>query len=132
MSYRLPFTHREIRIFWAPKLVELDKFDSIEEVVAEDYCFACGFKWPLKTQRAHISARVGDPSKDQIDNLHLLCHVCHVDSEWLGGEAYWDWLKKRTVWDRFVSAMMRAGATTAEVKAALRASPRKPSNPHLT
>ena len=111
--------HAEIRAFWAPKLVEIGKFDSIEEVMEDDYCFACGFKTHRKTQRAHISARVGDPSKDRIDNVHLLCHVCHVDSEYFDGDAYWNWLKNRTFQDRTISLMMQLGANAADIKAFL-------------
>ena len=43
-------------------------------------------------ERAHIKARV-EGRRDEPSNLHLLCTNCHVESEYLSGRAYWNWLR---------------------------------------
>jgi len=105
-------SHGEIRRHWATRLVELGKFDSIEEACEADYCFACG-ALPFdggKTHRAHIVAHCvgGDETPA---NLHLLCSMCHRDSELLHGARYWVWLQHRNVFDVLRSHAVRAGAT---------------------
>lgn len=107
----------QIRAAWAPWLVdEAQKFDSVVEVMEDDYCFACGMldDWgkdvgsPSKTERAHIQARVLGGS-DDIDNLHLLCSICHKDSELLDGEAYDVWFQERTMVSVCLSIHVRHG-----------------------
>src|SRR6058998_3251082 len=93
----------EVRIHWASYLVECGKFDSIEEVMEEDYCFACGMYYrsePGKrnTERCHITARCNGGS-DDMSNIHNLCSRCHRASEALEGERYWEWFRTRTAWD---------------------------------
>ena len=34
---------KKIREYWAKWLVEQQKFDSVSEVMEDEYCFACGF-----------------------------------------------------------------------------------------
>lgn len=53
-------------------------------------CMACGFYKGI--QRCHITPLCsgGDNSPK---NIHLLCRNCHVDSEFLIGEAYWKWMR---------------------------------------
>lgn len=104
---RLP-KKSEIREHWAAWLAEIGKFDSIEEATEADYCFACGFEFT--TQRAHILAHCHGGS-DGVENLHLLCRGCHLDSEHLSGEAYFEWLKKRAVYDCGAGALLRGGFT---------------------
>jgi hypothetical protein len=77
-----------VRRHWAERLVAMRKFNSVEQVLEAEYCFACVHKRTL--QRAHILARAeGGP--DDAENLHMLCHMCHKGSELLSGDAYWDW-----------------------------------------
>lgn len=90
-------TARTIRFVWAMRLVELGKADSVQQVIdaRHDWCFHCGInhKVPGGLERAHILARM-DGGSDTPDNLHLLCHQCHVHSELLDGDAYWEWFKQ--------------------------------------
>jgi len=54
-----------------------------------DICWACRTECPL--ERAHIVARQeGGVDKDY--NIHLLCWVCHKESETLMGYSYLHWL----------------------------------------
>ena len=91
-----------IKDYWKGWLVEQEKFDSITEVLEADYCWACGFigetdkdDW---TERAHIQAKI-EGGLDAVENLHLLCSACHVSSELLNGQDYFDWFKARTLFD---------------------------------
>lgn len=106
-----------IRRHWAEKLVEIGKFDSVQEVMEANYCFACGMIVESVTQpaeedqgqvleRAHIKARC-EGGTDDLDNLHLLCEICHKDSEFHEGTEYWDWLGKRTAVDVAISGCYR-------------------------
>jgi len=56
-------------------------------------CFACEGDTPGSIQRCHIKPRWtgGD---DSVENLHLLCKVCHYESEGFFGTDwhYWHWL----------------------------------------
>lgn len=52
-------------------------------------CFACGAI--AITDRAHILARSCKGSNKN-SNLHLLCKVCHAESEYLDGINYWAWI----------------------------------------
>ena len=102
----------KVKQFWAKKLssgVYGQKADCPEEVMQEDFCWACGVSessFGKKLQRCHIRPRIGyatDPKwkeseKDKIDapsNLHMLCRYCHNDSEELAGLEYFRWFKKR-------------------------------------
>lgn len=95
---------QKVKKFWASKLVELEKFDSIHEVMEtsisdEDgeerhLCFACGRGGPV--ERAHILARC-EGGSDGVENIHLLCHQCHVLSELLSGDHYWRWFSKMSM-----------------------------------
>lgn len=86
---------REIREFWAAKLLALGKIADTEQAlhpIAPDVdiyqCFNCGDAKVL--DRAHIMplALGGD---NTAANLHMLCRVCHTVSERFSGEAYWRW-----------------------------------------
>jgi len=85
---------KAIKEHWAQWLIDIDKFDSREEVFEDDYCFACGMQ--EKTERCHILARFRGGS-DQVENLHLLCGDCHKASEFITGKKYFRWVKSRTV-----------------------------------
>lgn len=54
-------------------------------------CFACGDI--LRVERAHILAHCEGGSAT-VDNLHLLCKECHLESEYFNGDFYWNWLEK--------------------------------------
>ena len=92
---------KKVKEFWASKLVDLGKFDSIHEVMESPisdqdgeqchYCFACGKMGDV--DRAHILARV-EGGSDGVENIHLLCHYCHVLSELLSGDHYWRWFSR--------------------------------------
>jgi|ERR1035437_6047286 hypothetical protein len=88
--------------FWAEKLIELGKFDSIEELLEANYCFACSFEFI--TERCHILP-LSYGGSNEADNLHNLCNLCHKASEFLTGESYWRWFKKRNIIDRHINNM---------------------------
>ncbi|MBF0398624.1 MAG: HNH endonuclease [Desulfobacterales bacterium] len=97
-----------IRKYWADK-IDLTKknFDSKFEFIEEkDSCFSCGQLSNL--QRCHIKPKC-EGGQDSVDNLHLLCPICHKDSEFLKDKTYWDWFYQRTCMDMFISLANRKG-----------------------
>lgn len=105
----LPTTEQEIRVYWADILTRKypQKFTSSANILDAGECFACGVQVnPL--HRAHIVARVSGGS-DAADNLHMLCAVCHKDSERLEGGEYWRWFAERTLPDMALSLIVRSG-----------------------
>ena len=62
-------------------------------------CFACG---DHGVQRCHIFP-LTKGGTNTVENLHLLCASCHVESEALVGDLYWRWLKYQfdTEWQPF-------------------------------
>lgn len=89
-------TARTIRLVWAMRLVEDGKADSVDQIIfaRHDWCFHCGIHYamPGAPERAHITARA-EGGSDSPDNLHLLCRLCHVQSEMLDGDDYWEWFR---------------------------------------
>lgn len=55
-------------------------------------CFACGSH--IGTERCHILP-VNQGGNNKLDNLHLLCKECHLESEYLHGTVYWEWFKTK-------------------------------------
>lgn len=100
---------REVKEYWknVEGFVELLGFDSTEEFCEDDYCFACGFI-DGKLDRAHILGRTLGGS-DLCSNLHLLCRICHKDSESISGQAYKSWLIERHLMDKAYSVISRTG-----------------------
>ena len=98
-----------IRAHWAKRLWAIKGFDSEAEFLERGTCFACGMDG---SERAHIVARsVG--GSDGCENLHILCGVCHKDSEYLDGERYMAWLVQRSPVDRLMSGAIRCGFNPA-------------------
>lgn len=97
-------TKNQIKNYWKHKIVEIKHniFPSVEYLCKGDYCFACGMLTNDHTERAHILARQ-EGGSDEVDNLHLLCSICHKDSEMLSGEEYNEWLINRTHVDAILS-----------------------------
>jgi hypothetical protein len=98
----------EIRTYWSHRLVLEGKFLSPDELFEGDVCFACAMDnsdYTGPTHKAHIMAKCsgGPPT---LDNLHVLCKACHLDSEFLEGKAYWNWFHKRTAMAGIMSTMM--------------------------
>ena len=100
-------TTKAIRKHWADWLVDQGKFDSVGEVLEDNYCFACGLKH-TKMERCHIVAR-NNGGSDSVDNLHVLCSTCHKDSERMEGEVYMLWFGERALLDMVYSAAVRGG-----------------------
>lgn len=83
--------------YWFDELQKYGKFSnyfSLDDLIDEPCCFACGFDMPNSLQRAHILAFEKGGSGDA-KNLHLLCKNCHTESEFLIGDIYWAWLKQK-------------------------------------
>lgn len=95
-SQRKRLSRLAIRTFWADCLWRQPwrKFDSSEECLEADYCFACGMVWPVPTDRSHIVSRVWG-GQDELANIHLLCPLCHEISELYQGMSYWRWLRRQ-------------------------------------
>ena len=99
---------KTIRIYWS-KHINLTKkgFDSVDEFMEKGTCFACGLHF-RSLDRAHIIAKV-EGGNDNVNNLHMLCDICHKDSEYLKGTKYWEWFYERTPCDMFISMAVRRG-----------------------
>ena len=101
-----------IRKHWATRLDLVGpswycKHDFLAEKLC---CFACG-----QTQlgggaleRAHIKARC-EGGTDDVSNLHSLCHFCHKDSEFVNGDAYYEWIKGRSFFALLTSMAVSSG-----------------------
>lgn len=117
---RKRLTRVAIRTFWADCLWRKPwrKFDSPEECLEADYCFACGMLWDVPTDRSHIVARVWG-GQDELSNIHLLCPLCHEVSELHQGMSYWRWLRRQNMFQAVRWGMSRmlwtAGLETDEV-----------------
>ncbi len=99
--------------YWRPQLIAAGKINGDYEF-NPGLCFACGWTYEQNSERAHIVARTNE-GDNTADNLHLLCFTCHKDSEYVEGEAYLDWFKRRTFQDKVASAMIRAGVSFSDV-----------------
>ena len=76
-----------------------------------DICFACGSKGALlpgRVERCHIIAKWREGS-NKPENIHLLCPICHKDSECFYDEKYWEWFQTRTLMDKMLSIMFYRG-----------------------
>jgi len=106
----------KIRVYWAKWLMTSEassSFECIDEVWLEgDCCFACGRL--TKTEKAHILARC-EGGSDEVSNFHLLCALCHRQSEFIHGLQYLDWFHKKGFWisDAFkaLNALMPEGSS---------------------
>ncbi|TAI63422.1 hypothetical protein CWO89_24370 [Bradyrhizobium sp. Leo170] len=116
-----------IREYWAkvPGFYERKGFDSADEFLEHGTCFACGFIYRDPPQRAHIYPHVKGGSGDP-DNLHMLCYVCHKDSEHLEGDAYWDWFWERDFLSAALSLACRNGNNFGYLLPLAAASRRRP------
>ncbi|THD81665.1 MAG: HNH endonuclease [Phenylobacterium sp.] len=105
---RKRFMRVAIRSFWADCLWRKPwrKFDSPEECLEADYCFACGMLWDVPTDRSHIVARVWG-GQDELSNIHLLCPLCHEVSELHQGMSYWRWLRRQNQFETVRWGMSR-------------------------
>ena len=101
---RMP-TELSIRAHWADRLWRAKGYDSAVEFMERGTCFGCGLEG---NERAHIAARVSGGG-DEPENLHILCGVCHKDSEYLEGGRYIAWLMQRSPVDRLMSEAIRFG-----------------------
>jgi hypothetical protein len=99
----------EIREYWGRTDIWHRKgFADPESLMTGDVCFACGIDWGEPAERAHIVPRC-EGGSDGPGNLHMLCCLCHKDSEFKSGPVYWQWFWERTPMDRLVSGAVRSG-----------------------
>ena len=104
---KLPTKH-QIKRFWKDKIVNIKKdiFESTDMFDNGDYCFACGLLTNNHTEMAHIVARCSGGT-DDVDNIHLLCSVCHKESEIIEGDKYFEWLKTRNHFDTILTILYK-------------------------
>ncbi len=105
-------SERSIRAYWASVFTAEElwrkSFDSPNEFMEEWICFACGH-CDFKPERAHIIPR-SKYGLNTVENLHMLCPLCHEDSEGLSTlDRYWKWFWDRTMQDTWVSIAWRQG-----------------------
>lgn len=62
--------------------------EKLEWDLDDEECFACGS--PIRLERCHIIPLIFGGSNN-VDNLQVLCLVCHSESE--GLKDYWYWFK---------------------------------------
>jgi hypothetical protein len=81
--------------YWFDVLYD-DNSEFLQEWAAKKFthiCFACGSE--VGTQRCHIVPKSLGGS-DMVDNLHLLCKECHLESEFLENEkVYFRWFEMK-------------------------------------
>ncbi len=99
-------SENKIRAYWCERIYERKDFDSPQEVLEKGICFACGIA--TQVYRAHIKARC-DGGSDNVENLHMLCGICHRVSEFLSDDLYWDWFWERQRMDTAVFHAMSNG-----------------------
>ena len=109
-SKRVMPTEEAIRKFWVDELWRKKGFDSKDEFLERGTCFACGMDG---NERAHIKARSAGGS-DDVSNIHILCGVCHKDSEYLDGGRYLSWVLSRTPLDMIMSASAKRGINLSQ------------------
>lgn len=63
------------------------------ECIEESICFACMAGRTI-LQRCHILPKC-EGGSDDVENIHLLCVPCHLESEYLTGDLYWSWFLDR-------------------------------------
>ena len=91
-----------IKKWWAEheSAFVLNKFDSIEEFVEEEYCWACGFTSDYTLERCHVIP-VLTGGTNEFSNLVLMCSTCHRASEYIDDiETLKNWMIARTFFDR--------------------------------
>jgi 5-methylcytosine-specific restriction endonuclease McrA len=81
--------------YWEQQLILLGKKPEWADPLD---CFCCGASLPV--QRAHIIPHDAGGA-DTEENLHLLCHGCHQESEHYQGDMYWAWFKSKDVEEEF-------------------------------
>lgn len=88
-------TIQAITQHWDGRLLAMDRD------VHGSGCFACG-----STRRLH-RAHIKPVSKfkpwefpNELDNLHVLCELCHSDSEMLEESDYWTWFRQTSMFSR--------------------------------
>jgi HNH endonuclease/Recombinase len=99
----------QIRKHWSLWLVMVGKFETVAEAESSWACWACGFTnsnqddW---VERAHITA-YSDGGSNEPKNLHLLCRWCHLASELLNSDDYFNWFLNRTLEQTFRDALKK-------------------------
>lgn len=108
---RKQFSEKAIRKHWVDRLWEKKGFDSPDEFMEKGICFACNLCADL--EKAHIQA-LSIGGNDNLENIHLLCKICHKDSEYLEGKKYFDWLYSRNIIDVMFNIAGRKGVNLSQ------------------
>lgn len=102
---------KEIRDYWIDPAKWLAHGIDRDLLAIFQGCFACG--WAGST-RCHILAH-HKGGTETVDNLHILCPVCHEQSENLDGLAYWRWIKQVDPDQVIDQIMIREGVSKSKL-----------------
>jgi hypothetical protein len=91
---------------WISFLLQ-NKKASHKSFIYESACFACGCV-TKHLDRAHIKPVISGGS-DNLDNLHLLCKICHKESEFLEDDEYWQWFFAMSIQKRKAIEYLKYG-----------------------
>tara|TARA_R100001443_G_scaffold668_3_gene2656 strand:+ start:61 stop:576 length:516 start_codon:yes stop_codon:yes gene_type:complete len=80
---------KRVRAYWRER--EESKYFAKGWDDTEKTCFACGNDGHTITA-AHVHPNRDREDNDRDSNIHLLCELCHKESEPLRDKAYWHWL----------------------------------------
>ena len=92
---RVGHSHRKkpLREFWRNS--PLNIYFNEDWDATEKSCCACGSEG-ITIDAAHINSKNKDRDEyDDFKNMHLLCRLCHTESEFIMGTAYWTWIIKK-------------------------------------
>lgn len=123
-------TWNQIKEYWLnTSLFRLKGVTDVEQ----NFCFAClTDNFSIRLERSHIKA-ICVGGDNHPSNLHLLCSICHKDSEHLGGNdlkegrleelyfdktqsVYWNWFFERTEEKAVFSSWLKGGWCISSIR----------------
>ena len=86
-------TRAAIKRYWLDTSIWRFKCYGKKDLERYNICFACGMESDYNLDRAHIVPLMYGGT-NECDNLHLLCKMCHRDSEYMDDDnavEYYEW-----------------------------------------